>query len=1450
MNIDNGSMNFTASIDTKQLVEAVKDIEKRLGNLEGTVTQAGESLDKLGSGFKNVLAAIGGTAAITGFVKKMFDVRSSFQDTQSAMEVFLGSAEKAEEHMKALQQYAWYNMFDFSTLTQASAQLQAFGTNVDDVIPLIDRLSNIAAGTKTSLMDLVETFNRAKSVGTADSRMLMSFATKGLDVVTTLREMGVAVDGTSVSFEQLMMAVEAATNEGGRFYNLMDAQFNNLSSLAGAVEDDISIMLNELGERLQPTMENVLRFTHKLIDNYETVGRVLVGLIATYGTYRAALVAVTTAQKLQAKYTAANTAATKTHYAWTLMMQKAQALLNKTMLLNPYVAIATALVAATAAIVAFTKHKQKEHQAIIDSTKDMREEFTQTNMLIDKLKDANKSEEERRKILEELREVNPGIVDGIKNEADAYAELSERVKDYNRQQLAAMAVKQFTVKEDFQGAVDDMDAAMEKLNSANADMVGAWGEIYFNYNKLITEGENIPIKMKNLMDSLIESQEPDYKKAQKVFEAYDEFNSRLHKAQELDKGENDGRSRWVLDKLLKGLSDNDFNKASTKLDDLTSEYEKKAQALKDKITSIADAVFIDDAKAKQDFISTQMKLFFPEEKEVRAAGAAVSSTLQSVYADIMDDDGKVVEYSLVNKIEKAKADLDKLRADIEAAGGRYNNATAQKNINAAEETLKNLKASFQSITGLEYDRIYENNLKAQREANAAQIELIDDAFKQKRRKTEAQFDNEIEDLKRRLNIEANLTKEQRSAINNEIYALEKQKAKALEAIDNEEIANRRQLQASLDELKAEEARRAQQWEYEKQQIAIDAKEDGFQKELAQMELNHEMRMDEIKREAAEEEKVYYETAKERFKKENPNADPNVFDATWSGIPEEDKAAIGQRAQERTDAENNAYFNKKQKLISELLTQYEDYEAKKLKIAEKYRDEQLALESQINEAKTKAEKESLQNALEGSKKGHAKETLEVEVERINAGYGKVKDKINAINNAYDAYITKLREAGANEDEITAAKREQAALVAGMRKYNMSDWLGAGSQVAGVISSIGAAAGNDALRDFGDALSFAGDIGARIADGDYLGAALAVITEIGSQIADAIAKTNALRLAMEDAGETVRQQRIDALLDGGSSIFGDDAISGIKNYMEAMRMAKEAQSDFASMVGEQVKVVDYGWLANLAGKDDVSKSLAEFAAETGAGLYDTYGNLNADTLRLFLDTYDDIDDATRQWMENAIEYSGQYQEAMEGVASYLSDLFGNVAGDIADKMIEAFIESGDAAVDLGETVADVGRKMAKDLLKNMILTKYFDGLEEDFKNKIAKDGMSADTAGYIMSTIQSAMTALDGDMEYWNQVIQGLSSMWGDAAGDAESVGAGTALASASQESIDLMNGQLNAMRNVQASIDSKIGSILISLSGIDTHIQDGFERSNRHLERIADNTSDNGSIVRALGLYNN
>ncbi len=213
------------------------------------------------------------------------------------------------------------------------------------------------------------------------------------------------------------------SSEGGRFGGLMEEQSKTITGQISNIEDAIDVMFNNIGKQSEGIINGALSATSSLVENYETVGRVIMGLVVTYGVYKTAVMTVTALESFRTKNLALQavgvqgvTAAEAIHYHWLVLVQKAQALLNATMLANPYVAVATAVAAVTAALIslgseqdrvnaAYDEYMRKRDEAIAKEEEHRRK----IEQLIQIAGDESLSTDTRRKALLKLEEKYPDI---------------------------------------------------------------------------------------------------------------------------------------------------------------------------------------------------------------------------------------------------------------------------------------------------------------------------------------------------------------------------------------------------------------------------------------------------------------------------------------------------------------------------------------------------------------------------------------------------------------------------------------------------------------------------------------------------------------------------------------------------------------------------------------------------------------------------------------------------------------------------------------------------------------------------------------------------------------------------------------------------------------------------------------------------------------------------------
>lgn len=495
---DNTELKIESLGEVKDTVSAFDELNKKLqtyGNIIGNVKfgtdEANAAFQKYADNTKSAsdsikenlisIAKLAGLAfglnEAKNFVDKIAETREYFQDIESSMKVFLGSVEKSEKFTKELKDYAWYNMFEFSDLAKASQQMIAYGQDVDSIIPRLDQLSNVAAGTHAGLLEMVDAYNRAKSTGVVDSNAMKSWAVKGVVIKDVLKEIGETAVGTTITFEQLNKVLDHITGEGGMFHDLMKEQLNNISAEKGQLEDNLASMYNEIGEKLQGAIIKYYKIQSDMVENYTEIAggekvidfvvnvtesgmdlvaenwKELIALIKNgivlYGSWRMALAASNAMQKvhvmwLQAGETAQlqNTLATKADIAAkgmatrsSVMLDNAIKKLNASMLMSPWTWAAAAIAAVTfvtwklvTADDAETAARKRAIGAMEGYEQKLNDLKDRANSYIAVLKDDNATDYEKMKAWENLKKEMPELTEKYDRLTIAKMDMSEANK--------------------------------------------------------------------------------------------------------------------------------------------------------------------------------------------------------------------------------------------------------------------------------------------------------------------------------------------------------------------------------------------------------------------------------------------------------------------------------------------------------------------------------------------------------------------------------------------------------------------------------------------------------------------------------------------------------------------------------------------------------------------------------------------------------------------------------------------------------------------------------------------------------------------------------------------------------------------------------------------------------------------------------------------------------------
>ncbi|MCU7583659.1 tape measure protein, partial [Riemerella anatipestifer] len=494
MNTNNGGLFFGAAIDMTQWRKDLREIQ---ADILGLNQKTQEQTRQMDTSFKNLSIGIAGYfsgQALMGFTRQLINVRGEFQKTEIAFATMLKSKEKANQLMGQMVDLAAKTPFGLNDVTEGAKRLLAFQVPAEQVTETLTRMGNIAAGLGVPMGQLIHVYGQVKAQGKMMTNDLYQFMNAGIPILSELgkvlgkseAEIKNMVSAGKIGFPEVQAVIKNMTDEGGLFFNLMEEQSKTLSGKVANLEDAFDQMLNKIGEGSEGLLNSGIEGATYLVEHYEDVIDVLTILVATYGSYRAALIVTSVLQKAQIAQQAISNWLSLAKSIRTA--KDAQALFNLTTSANPIGAIIAliGLLATTYVtygdeikkIIGLTKEATSEMKFQEDVDKKLTDTFSKgisekrakIESLMAIINNENSTLEQRKKAYEDLIRIDPSFRDTLDAQykatyklGDAFDHVIKKMQDY-----ALAQAKMATVKDILeQKAEDEFNVALLKTKILN-----------------------------------------------------------------------------------------------------------------------------------------------------------------------------------------------------------------------------------------------------------------------------------------------------------------------------------------------------------------------------------------------------------------------------------------------------------------------------------------------------------------------------------------------------------------------------------------------------------------------------------------------------------------------------------------------------------------------------------------------------------------------------------------------------------------------------------------------------------------------------------------------------------------------------------------------------------------------------------------------------------------------
>ena len=486
-----------------------------------------------------------GGYSIKEFLSSMIRVRGEFQSMQTAIETMVGK-DVAGQLIPQIKELAKISPLTMSDMVGAEEMMLGFNIQAEDTIKYLKAISDISMGESSKFNSLTLAFSQMSAAGKLmgqDLNQMINAGFNPLQIISEKTGKSIAtlkdeMSKGAVSAEMVQQAFIDATSAGGKFYNMSENASKTINGQLSMMQDALDSVFNELGTKSESVIMDGIQMTTSLIQNYETVGKILAGLVVTYGTYRTAVMLVTAAES---KHTLVEIGLTNAR----LLARKAQLALNAAMLTNPYVALtviigglATTMWAMSDSTTAAAR-AQKEYNGIKDAAfKKEQEHKLKIEELLTAARDESLATLTRQKSLEELRKEYPKIfeqydIEKLKledilklkqkiNEEDSRRSVQGRRDDYNALKQTITNQRRYLQlfdNPDLRKNMSDSDKEIWKMFSGNQSYVQVReqmeknSELLKKYQKDMLD-DNISAYKSNLKNYSKEKLETELKLAQ------------------------------------------------------------------------------------------------------------------------------------------------------------------------------------------------------------------------------------------------------------------------------------------------------------------------------------------------------------------------------------------------------------------------------------------------------------------------------------------------------------------------------------------------------------------------------------------------------------------------------------------------------------------------------------------------------------------------------------------------------------------------------------------------------------------------------------------------------------------------------------------------------------------------------------------------------------------------
>ena len=223
-----GDLGIDVDLDTARARRELDDFGREANSILQGIGQ-GIGQGALDLGIDLLRGAIDGIGDLAG---STLELGAAAEQSEIAFATMLGSAERGQQAIASLTNFAATTPFELPGVLDSGRQLLAFGFELEELETQLGRVGNVAAGVNQPFNELANIYGKARVQGRLFAEDINQLTERGIPIIQELaKQFGVSesevrklVETGQVGFQNLEQAFISLTSEGGKFFNLMEAQ--------------------------------------------------------------------------------------------------------------------------------------------------------------------------------------------------------------------------------------------------------------------------------------------------------------------------------------------------------------------------------------------------------------------------------------------------------------------------------------------------------------------------------------------------------------------------------------------------------------------------------------------------------------------------------------------------------------------------------------------------------------------------------------------------------------------------------------------------------------------------------------------------------------------------------------------------------------------------------------------------------------------------------------------------------------------------------------------------------------------------------------------------------------------------------------------------------------------------------------------------------------------------